>query len=284
MPTWTPLLALLGSLLSLCLGTSYAKHLFSQLGAEGVSALRIGLSACLLMIFLRPWRQSWKWRDWGPLAAFGGILGLMNLLFYESIARIPLGVAIAIEFTGPLTVAILHSRKALDWVWVGLVVTGLALLLPLPGADDIARLDAAGVGFALLAAVCWALYIVQGKRVAQRHGVDSIAVGMAFAACLVVPVGLFESRVFILQPQWWWPGLMVALFSSALPYGLEMFALKHLPRHTFSICLSLEPVIGAATAWWLLGEALTPPQWLAIGFIMLASVGSAWAGARMPPN
>jgi inner membrane transporter RhtA len=284
MPTWTPLLALLGSLLSLCLGTSYAKHLFSQLGAEGVSALRIGLSACLLMIFLRPWRQSWTWRDWGPLAAFGGTLGLMNLLFYESIARIPLGVAIAIEFTGPLTVAIWHSRKALDWVWVCLVVTGLALLLPLPGAQDMGRLDAGGVGFALSAAVCWALYILQGKRVAQRHGMASIAMGMAFAACLVVPVGLWASRAFILQPQWWWPGLMVALFSSALPYGLEMFALKHLPRHTFSICLSLEPVIGAATAWWLLGEVLTQSQWLAIGFIMLASVGSAWTGARMPPN
>jgi inner membrane transporter RhtA len=284
MPIWTPLLALLGSLLSLCLGTSYAKHLFTQLGAEGVSALRIGLSACLLMAFLRPWRRSWSGRELMPLAAFGLTLGLMNLLFYESIARIPLGVAIAIEFTGPLTVAIWHSRKALDWVWVGLVVVGLALLLPLPGAREVSHLDPVGVTFALLAAVCWGLYILQGKRVAQRHGVHSIALGMSFAACLVVPVGIYESGASILQPQWWWPGLLVALFSSALPYGLEMFALKHLPRHTFSICLSLEPVIGTATAWWLLGEALTPAQLLAIGLIMSASVGSAWAGTRLPPS
>ncbi len=284
MTPFTPLLALLGSLLSLCLGTSYAKHLFSALGAEGVSALRIGLSACLLMAFLRPWRQTWARRDWLPLAAFGGTLGLMNLLFYEAIARIPLGVAIAIEFTGPLTVAVWHSRKAIDWLWVGLVAAGLALLFPLPGLQAWSNLDPNGVSFALLAAVCWALYIIQGQRVAQRHGVQSIAMGMAFAACVVVPVGLVQSGGFILQPQWWWPGLLVAMFSSALPYGLEMFALKHLPRHTFSICLSLEPVIGSATAWWWLGEALTAPQWLAIGLIMLASIGSAWTGARMPPN
>jgi inner membrane transporter RhtA len=258
--------------------------LFSELGAEGVSALRIGLSACLLQVFLRPWRQSWAWRDWLPLAAFGGTLGLMNLLFYESIARIPLGVAIAIEFSGPLTVAVWHSRKLLDWVWVGLVLAGLALLLPLPGGLEISHLDPAGVTFALLAAICWALYILQGQRVAQRHGMASIAMGMTFAACLVVPVGLHVSGSLISQPQWWWPGLMVALLSSALPYGLEMFALKHLPRHTFSICLSLEPVIGSATAWWFLGEALTPAQGLAIVLIMIASLGSAWTGARMPPN
>jgi inner membrane transporter RhtA len=280
----TPLLALLGSLLSLCLGTSYAKQLFAQLGPEGVIALRIGLSACLLMAFLRPWRKPWTGHDLVPLAAFGSTLGLMNLLFYESIARIPLGVAIAIEFTGPLAVAIWHSRKALDWLWVGLVVMGLALLLPWPGAHEVSRLDSRGVVFALLAALCWALYIIQGQRVAQRHGVDSIAMGMTFAACLVVPVGFLTSGSIILQPQWWWPGLVVALFSSALPYGLEMFALKHLPRQTFSICLSLEPVIGTATAWWLLGEALNPAQLLAIALIMLASVGSAWSGAQSIPD
>jgi inner membrane transporter RhtA len=274
-----PLLALLGSLVSLCVGSSYAKHLFNDVGIEGVSALRIGISALLLLTVIRPWRVSWSWDDLVPLSIYGFTLGLMNLLFYESIGRIPLGVAIAIEFTGPLAVAIWNSRRMLDGVWLALVLAGLFILLPWPGSEVVASLDALGIFFALGAAVCWALYIVQGQRVAKRYGLHAVAIGMAFAALLVVPVGLLQTQSVILQPAWWWPGLLVAVFSSALPYGLEIYALRHLPRFTFSICLSLEPVVGTIAAWLMLGEALSTSQLWSIGLIMLASMGSAWSSA-----
>ena len=274
-----PLLALLGSLVSLCVGSSYAKQLFAQVGIEGVSALRIGLSMCLLLVAIRPWRVKWTRQDTLPLAVYGFTLGLMNLLFYESIGRIPLGVAIAIEFTGPLAVAIWNSRRALDGVWVALVVAGLLILLPWPGRDAVALLDPVGVAYALAAAMCWALYIVQGQRVARRYGVNAVSVGMVFAAMLVVPVGWAQSGAVIGDSVWWWPGLIVALFSSAIPYALEIYALRHLPQHTFSICLSLEPVVGAVAAWLMLGEALSSAQLLAIGLIMAASVGSAWSSS-----
>jgi inner membrane transporter RhtA len=279
-----PLLALLGSLISLCVGSSYAKQLFDQGGIEGVSALRIGLSLGLLLIAIRPWRVRWTSADFVPLSIYGFTLGLMNLLFYESIGRIPLGVAIAIEFTGPLAVAIWNSRRLLDGMWVALVVAGLLILFPWPGQDVVASLDPKGVAFALAAAVCWALYIVQGQRVARRYGVHAVSVGMVFAALLVVPVGLAQPQTVILQPVWWWPGLIVALFSSAIPYGLEIYALRHLPKHTFSICLSLEPVVGTVAAWVMLGESLSGTQLLAIALIMVASIGSAWNSTVSTPD
>jgi inner membrane transporter RhtA len=282
MQSLLPLLALLTSLVSLCIASSYAKHLFDQVGIEGVSALRIGFSMVLLVCAMRPWRRRWSGADVPALAIYGLTLGLMNLLFYESIGRIPLGVAIAIEFTGPLAVAIWHSRRLLDGLWVLLAIAGLGLLLPWPGADSLKVLDPQGVLYALAAAVCWAIYIVQGQRVAQRYGMHAVACGMVFAAGLVVPIGLWQSAGLILQVQWWWPGLVVALFSSALPYGLEMYALKHLPKHTFSICLSLEPAVGAWAGWWMLGEGLSWTQIVAIGLILMASIGSAWRSSRSP--
>ncbi|MDI9330301.1 MAG: DMT family transporter [Alphaproteobacteria bacterium] len=267
--------ALLGSLISLCIGSSYAKTLFPDLGVEGVSALRIGLSALILWAAIRPWRTVWQWRDMPPLALYGLTLGFMNLLFYQAIARIPLGLAIAIEFTGPLAVAIWYSHRRIDALWVALAVIGLALLLPWAGVPESA-LDPWGVAYAMAAAVCWALYIVQGQRVARRYGVNAVALGMAFGALGVVPIGVWHAGAELLQPTWLWFGVWVALFSSALPYALEIFSLRHLPRHTFSICLSLEPVVGAVAGWVLLAEHLSLTQWLAIALVMAASMGSAW--------
>ncbi|MEY2620320.1 MAG: Threonine/homoserine exporter RhtA [Pseudomonadota bacterium] len=282
--TWPlfPLLALLGSLISLCVGSSYAKTLFPALGVEGVSALRIGLAALMLWAVLRPWRGRWHKRDMWPLAFYGGTLGLMNLLFYQSIARIPLALAIAIEFTGPLAVAIWHSRRWLDGLWLLLAVLGLSFLLPVAGLGDVAAIDPVGVAYALAAALCWAVYIVQGQRVAQRFGLQAVAVGMAFAALLVVPIGVWQVGAVLWQPVGLLWGLGVALFSSALPYALEMYALRHLPRHTFSIGLSLEPVVGALAGWWILSEQLSAQQWLAIAMVVTACIGSAWH--RPPPS
>jgi inner membrane transporter RhtA len=267
----------MGSLVSLCVGTSFAKTLFPQMGATGISAYRIGLAAVLLVLVLRPWRRRWQSRDLPPLALYGVILGCMNLLFYLSIGRIPLGLAIAIEFTGPLAVALWTSHRKLDLLWVALAATGLALILPLRGLQDASALDPVGMALALAAGVCWALYIVAGQHVARRYGRDATPMGMLAAAMVVVPVGLAQSGTGLFELAWLWPGLVVAALSSALPYALEMYALKHLPKRSFSILLSLEPAVGAVAAWVMLSEDLSPPQWLAIALVMAASMGSAWS-------
>lgn len=276
------MLALLGSLVSLSIGTSFAKSLFPALGAEGTTAYRLVFAMLMLMAVFRPWRRKWVWADALPLGLYGVTLGVMNLLFYSAIKTIPFGVAIAIEFTGPLAVAVWTSKKASDWLWVALAILGLGLLLPLPGAD--AALDPLGMGLALAAGICWALYIVFGQRVAMRYGGMATPLGMLAAALVVAPIGVLHAGSALFDPQWLLAGLAVALLSSAIPYALEMFALNHLPKNTFSILLSLEPAVGALAGWLVLSERLTPFQGLAIGMVMAASMGTAWSAGRSASN
>jgi inner membrane transporter RhtA len=236
----------------------------------------------MLMAVFRPWRRKWVWADALPLGLYGVTLGVMNLLFYSAIKTIPFGVAIAIEFTGPLAVAVWTSKKASDWLWVALAILGLGLLLPLPGVD--AALDPLGMGLALAAGICWALYIVFGQRVAMRYGGMATPLGMLAAALVVAPIGVFHAGSALFDPQWLLAGLAVALLSSAIPYALEMFALNHLPKNTFSILLSLEPAVGALAGWLVLSERLTPFQGLAIAMVMAASMGTAWSAGRSASN
>lgn len=277
------MLALMGSLLSLAFGTSFAKSLFPALGAEGTTAYRIVFATLILMAVFRPWRRQWVWADALPLGLYGVTLGVMNLLFYSAIKTIPFGVAIAIEFTGPLAVAVWTSKKASDWLWVALAIAGLALLLPLPGGDAATALDPMGMFFAFAAGICWALYIVFGQRVAMRYGSMATPMGMLAAAIVVAPIGVFHAGTAMLDPQWLVAGLTVALLSSAIPYALEMFSLNHLPKNTFSILLSLEPAVGALAGWLVLSERLTPFQGLAIALVMVASMGTAWSAGKAKP-
>ena len=278
------MLALMGSLLSLAFGTSFAKSLFPALGAEGTTAYRIVFATLILMAVFRPWRRKWVWADALPLGLYGVTLGVMNLLFYSAIKTIPFGVAIAIEFTGPLAVAVWTSKKASDWLWVALAIAGLALLLPLPGGDAATALDPMGVFFAFTAGICWALYIVFGQRVALRYGSMATPMGMLAAAIVVAPIGIFHAGTAMLDPQWLVAGLAVALLSSAIPYALEMFSLNHLPKNTFSILLSLEPAVGALAGWLVLAEHLTLSQGLAIALVMAASMGTAWSAGLAQPT
>jgi inner membrane transporter RhtA len=263
----------MGSILSLCVGSSYAKTLFPVAGAEGTTVIRLAFAAALLLALWRPWRRPLSRRDASTIARYGVVLGIMNWLFYMAIARIPLGIAIAIEFTGPLVLAIVSSRRALDFVWIGFAVLGLGLLLPLH--ESAAGLDPIGVMYALGAGVCWALYIITGKRAGNLHGGQATSLGMLIATLVVLPVGFGQAVTALLNPSLLAVGLVVGILSSALPYSLEMVALKRLPKETFGILLSMEPAVGALAAWVILGEMLTLLQWLAIGCIIVASVGSA---------
>ena len=277
------------SLITLCAGTSLAKGLFPFVGAEGTTTYRLVFSTLLLMAFWRPWRRAWTWADVPILVLFGATLGLMNLLFYSAIKTVPFGLAIAVEFTGPLAVALWSSKKPLDFVWIVLAVAGMGLILPLGNASgtdmQAAAIDPVGIAFALGAGACWAVYIVVGQRVADRIGAFATPMGMLVAALLVTPVGISVAGSSLLNPEWMLAGLGIALLSSAIPYSLEMYSLKHLPKQTFSILLSLEPAVGALAGWLVLSEQLSTQQLGAIGLIMAASMGSAMtAGQRKIAN
>lgn len=277
---WFPFLAMLGAVSFLGIGTSWAKQsLFPLLGAQGTTALRVGFSALVLLALWRPWRRLPGRAELRVVAAYGLALGVMNLAFYMSLRTLPFGVAVAIEFSGPLAVAIFASRRAVDFVWVLLAVAGLALLLPL--GQSASALDPVGVGYALLAALCWATYIVFGKRVGHLPAGISVSLGLTVAALVALPVGVAHAGAALLSPPVLAIGLGVAILSSAIPISLEMLALQRLPKQAFGIMISMEPAVAALWALVLLGERLSGTQWLAIGLIVAASMGCA-ASARRP--
>ena len=276
-----PFLAVLGSVTALGVGTSWAKQaLFPVVGAQGTTAVRVGLSALLMLMLWRPWRWRLSRADAQAVALYGAALGAMNLMFYLSLQTLPFGLAVAIEFAGPLTVAIWSSRRAVDFVWVALAIAGLALLLPLGLSGS--TLDPLGVLYAVGAAVFWALYIVFGKRAGHLHAGQSVSLGLMVAALVVVPVGVAHAGAALLSPSVLLVGVAVAAISSALPISLEMMALKRLPKEAFGIMISMEPAVAALLALALLGERLDTVQWLAIGCIVAASMGSAATARRLP--
>jgi len=236
-----------------------------------VTALRVGISSVLLLA-VRPWRQPLAARDALNLAIYGGMLGCMNLLIYRAFNLIPIGVAVAIEVTGPLALVLLHSRRPADFAWVACAVAGLALLLPWRPE---AKLAPAGVAYAVGAAFCWAMYIVFGKRVSTLPGGQAVAWGMLAASLLTVPIGVAHAGARLLAPGVLLGGLLVALLSSTLPYTLEMIALRRLPHRVFSVLVSAGPAVGALAGWAVLGERLAPTQWLAVLLVMAALAGSA---------
>ena len=273
--------ALVTGMVSLQSGATFAKSLFPAVGASGTSALRVGFSALILVAVWRPWRRSLPAREAGWIALYGTALGLMNLLFYLALARLPLGPAVAIEFVGPLAVALIASRRRSDFLWIGVAVTGLALLLPISGQDG---LDPIGILLDLGAALCWALYILFGQRAGRIDGGQAVSLGMFTAAIVVAPFGLSEAGPALLNPGILAAGLGVAVMSSALPYSLEMFALRRLDRKSFGVLMSLEPAVAACAGLVLLGERISPIQWLAIGLVIAASVGIAVSTRRTTPT
>lgn len=278
-----PLLAVLGSVTALGIGTSFAKQLFPQVGSLGTTSLRVGLSAVLMLALWRPWRWRLSRQDGASILKYGMALGFMNLLFYMSLRTIPFGIAVAIEFCGPLTVAATSSRRRIDWVWLGLAILGLGFLLPLETTAE--ALDPVGVAYALAAAVCWGAYIVFGKRVGHLHSGQSVALGLTIAAIAVVPLGVWQAGSKLLDPHILVYGLGVAAISSALPISLEMIAMKRLPREVFGVMTSMEPAVAALLGLLLLNEHLNGLQWLAIAATMLAAAGSAVTARRAaPPN
>jgi len=259
-------------MLSIQSGASLAKSLFPVVGAPGVTALRIALGTLILVVIFKPWRLRFQKEQRLPLLLYGLSLGAMNYLFYLSIQTVPLGIAVALEFTGPLAVALFSSRRPVDFVWVVLAVLGLWFLLPL--GQDVAHVDLTGALLALGAGACWAIYIITGQRAGAEHGPATVAMGSLIAALIFVPLGILQATESI----WQWSilpvGLAVAVLSTALPYSLEMIALTRLPTRIFGTLMSMEPALAAMSGMVFLGESLTFTQTLALCSIIAASMGS----------
>ncbi|KLU19648.1 MULTISPECIES: threonine/homoserine exporter RhtA [Proteus] len=268
-----PVLLLLLSMLSIQSGASLAKSLFPVIGAPAVTALRLLLGTLILFFIFKPWRLKFTRESIIPLFLYGLSLGMMNYLFYLALETIPLGIAVALEFTGPLAVAMFSSRRAIDFLWIILVIAGLGLLLPI--GDNIHGLDPLGILYALGAGVGWALYIVFGQRAGKGYGAATVSIGSLVAAFIFVPIGMLQSSPDIMFSWSILPvALAIAILSTAFPYTLEMIALTRLPAKTFGTLMSLEPCMGAFIGIIFLHEHLTLIQWVALAFIVLASIGS----------
>ncbi|ELY5826540.1 threonine/homoserine exporter RhtA [Cronobacter turicensis] len=271
-PIWLPVVVLIVAMASIQSGASLAKSLFPVVGAPGVTALRLALGTLILALVFKPWRLRFTRRQRMPLLVYGLALGAMNYLFYLSIRTVPLGIAVALEFTGPLAVALFGSRRPVDFLWVALAVLGLWFLLPL--GQDVTHVDPLGAACALGAGVCWAIYIIAGQKAGAEHGPATVAIGSLIAAVVFVPIGAVAAG----EALWHWSvlpvGLGIAILSTALPYSLEMTALTRLPTRTFGTLMSMEPALAAFTGMIFLDETLTLVQWLALLSIIIASVGS----------
>jgi inner membrane transporter RhtA len=264
-----PLYAL-GAIASVQIGATVARHLFAFLGPAGTVFLRVAFGAGILLAIARPRWRRFDRQQWRAIVVFGLIIAGMNLCFYQAIARIPLGVAVTIEFIGPLGVAIAFSRRRLDFAWAAMAAAGVALLSF--GGGNVTTL---GVLFALGAAAGWASYIVLGQRVGRLvPGPDGLALALAVGGLALLPFGIAGAGSRLLNAGNLATGLVVAILSSAVPFSLEFAALRRLSKQLFGILMSLEPAVGAAAGFLFLGQRLSLRDAIAIGLVMAASAGA----------
>jgi inner membrane transporter RhtA len=253
-------------------GGAFAKTLFDEIGPGGTASLRVLFAAIVLAAVWRPALAGRSRADWLLIVSFGFTLVAMNLSFYEALDRIPLGIAVTFEFVGPLGVAVAGSRRALDLAWVALAAAGIVLLSDFGTAD----LDGLGVGLALLAGCFWAAYILLSARVGRAYpGGQGLALAMAAGALMLAPVGVADAGVDLVGLEVLAIGLAVAILSSAIPYTLELEALRRMPEGVFGVLMSLEPAAAALAGFIVLDEGLASRELVAIGLVVTASAGAA---------
>jgi inner membrane transporter RhtA len=268
------------------LGAALAKDLFSSLGPAGVVFLRVGFAALTLLALWRPWRRTnavlagARRADYAAVVLFGLILALMNFSFYSALDRIPLGIAVTVEFVGPLSVAVAGSRRALDVLWAVLALGGILLLAPL-GVLGTVPLDPLGLLLALGAGACWAVYILLSARVGKAFpGGTGLSLAMTVGAMALLPVGIAGAGSALLNPRLLLLGAGVGLLSSVIPYSLEMAALRRISTSAFGVLMSLEPAIAALVGWLVLREALEPRAIIALVLVTTAAIGATRMSKR----
>jgi len=270
-----PFPAILLSIVSVQVGAALAKGLFPILGAAGTTTIRIGISALILLAFNRPNIKKLTKIQWKAILPYGLCLGAMNGIYYLSLSRIPLGLAVALEFIGPLMLSVFSSKRMIEYLWAVLAIIGIALITPWNGEGA----DLFGIIMALLAGVFWAGYIVLGKRTsAVIDGSQAVTVGMVFAIAVILPFGIADGGLANFTTAMIPSAIALGLLCSAIPFSLEIGALKHMPAKTFSILMSLEPAVAAICGVFMLKEFLSVVEWLAVVLIVIASLGATLTG------
>lgn len=266
-------LILISAMISIQYGASMAKGLFGVLTPEAVTSARITMAAFILSLLFKPWRLKLSKKEKIYILGYGLALGFMNLTFYKALKYAPLGIVVAIEFLGPLAISFLYSKKVFDFIWALFAGVGIYMILPQTGSQNV---ELVGIFYALLAALCWALYIVFGKGVGKNQNPMQItSLGMIVASLATLFFGIFDTGLVFNDSTIFVKCLLVALFSSAIPYSLEMISLKNIPAKTFGILMSLEPAVAMIIGIIFLKEYLSVGQYLGIGLVIFASMGSS---------
>ena len=269
------LVLLIIAMISVQSSGSLAKILFHDFPILTVAAMRLLLGALILALIFKIWQINFRQVKWQAIISYGFALAGMNALFYLSIDRLPLGIAVSFEFVGPLSVALYYARQKFDFVWVGLAILGLILLFPFDQVSE--DLDLIGIGFALGAGACWAIYIVSGQKPSGISGNHTVCLGMFIGMLCLMPVALFSGfSIAVFEPSNFIYFIALAVLASALPFTLEMIALRHLTALSFGTLMSIEPAIAALSGFIFLGEQLLWNQWLALATIICASMGCTY--------
>lgn len=282
--TFLSLIYILIAMLSIQFGASVAKKIFPLAGPAGTSMLRVNFAALILFLMWRPWKIRWTRKQLLTFFYYGASLGLMNLTFYIALETIPLGIAVALEFIGPLTLSLFSSKKWTDLLWAVLAALGIWFILPVTGLQE--ALDPRGIFFAVLAGVFWALYIIFGKASGKEvHSGHATSWGMLFAGLVIIPFGIAMNGQQVFNDSFYTEllpiGLVIAVLSSALPYSLEMMAMKNIPSKTFGILMSMEPAVASLMGLLFLKEKLSFLQTAGIFCIIMASAGTTWSATRL---
>ena len=269
------LILLIIAMISVQSSGSLAKILFHDFPILTVAAMRLLFGALILALIFKIWQINFRQVKWQAIISYGFALAGMNALFYLSIDRLPLGIAVSFEFVGPLSVALYYARQKFDFVWVGLAILGLILLFPFDQVSE--GLDLIGIGFALGAGACWAIYIVAGQKPSGISGNHTVCLGMFIGMLCLMPVALFSGfSIAVFEPSNFIYFIALAVLASALPFTLEMIALRHLTALSFGTLMSVEPAIAALSGFIFLGEQLVWNQWLALATIICASIGCTY--------
>ncbi|WP_151981217.1 EamA family transporter [Acinetobacter guerrae] len=274
----TPLIAIVAMLLSMMcyqISASFAKQLIAVLDPLSVTILRLCFASVLVFLMFRSWKilsnlSTLKWRD---LLGYSGALGLMNVLFYMSLGKLPQGIAVGLEFIGPLGLALLSIQQRRDYIWVLCAILGIALMVPWQQAAQ-TNFSMTGAAFALGAGLCWAFYIYFGHKVVRQNiGMHALTIAISLSALVLLPIGLVHQPEHLINPEHWSKALLIAILATAIPYALDLFALKRLTKLSYGTLSSLSPALAALAGLVLLSEKISLLQWIALGFITLASIG-----------
>ncbi len=270
------------SMVAYQISASFAKQLFEVLDPLTVVTLRLSFASILIVLMFRSWKiiKRLPYLKWKDLLFYSGSVCLMNVLFYASLGKLPQGIAVGLEFLGPLTLALLSIKQKSDYVWVCLAILGVALMVPWQdtSADNFSYIGAA---FALGAGICWAVYIYFGQRVVRQNiGMHALSIAIVLSAMVMLPISAVHNPTALIQTQYWGQALVIALLATAIPYALDLMALKQLSKLSYGTLSSLSPALGALAGWLLLKEQITLLQSIALLCIMIASVGVTLRASR----